>query len=87
MQETSASDFLLWAAYLEHDVNAFHREDYYAAQITAAIRSLFGGSAKIEDNLIKFVQKAKKELDSETKAAMSLSFWKALTGVKDGRRP
>jgi len=37
-RETSSSDFTRWKVYLEQDLNAFHREDHYYAQIAREIR-------------------------------------------------
>ncbi len=33
----SSTEFLKWVAYLRYDINAFHREDYYQAQIARQI--------------------------------------------------
>ena len=36
--EISSSEFVDWIAYLEKDINEFHREDYLFAQIAAEVR-------------------------------------------------
>ena len=58
MMETTSSEFVDWKYYLERDVNAFHREDYYLARISMQIADMFSKSPqKLKDFLIKFTSK------------------------------
>ena len=41
MERTTSRQFILWIEYLRKDVNDFHREDYFLAQISMDIRRLF----------------------------------------------
>lgn len=54
--ETSISDFYLWMAYLEKEVNDFHREDYYWAQIAMMVMKSIKPNKKwkVEQFLIPF---------------------------------
>jgi hypothetical protein len=68
--ETTSTEFIDWMAYLENDVNAFHREDWFLANIAREIRVLreiiigmFAKKAKsrivveLEQFLLKFTTK------------------------------
>lgn len=98
-QKTSASQFVLWMAYLEWEVNAFDKNCYYLAQIAAEIRRSYvrrGVAVRLKDFLIKFVVERRKprklvestEVHVETNKAKQFFF--ALTGLvgsaKKGKR-
>jgi len=80
-QETSSSRFVKWMLYLEMDVNAFHREDHYHAQIAAEIRAgNIGKHVKSNTMLLKFTKEGKKKQTmSDSKAA-----WGQITGASMG---
>jgi len=73
--------------YLEQEVNDFHREDYYLAQIAAEIRRQYAkdpGSITTQKMLIKFESKAPDERQATTpkdKTQNSKNFWLAIVGV------
>ena len=84
--ETTSFQFVMWQEYLERDANAFHREDFYLAQIAAEIRRSFVKNPKrvsIGDFILKFVnkvvRKGKMTKDERTKEAKS--WWAALTSI------
>ena len=72
-QETTSTEFLDWIEYLERDVNAFHREDYFLASIAREIcqvREMFAKkprNIKLESFLQKFVFKKEKIMKPLTK--------------------
>lgn len=71
--ETSSTQFLDWLEYLRLDVNAFHREDYYWAQIAQEIRRTAvkdPKNVKIEQFLQRFETKKKKPKMSGKERAM-----------------
>lgn len=54
---TSSTQFLEWQAYIEQDLNAFHREDYFWASIAAEVARVLAKDPKridIKDYLVKF---------------------------------
>ena len=62
--EITSTEFLDWIVYLDADVNAFHREDYFLANIVAEIRRgnvKKGVITRVEDFLIKFKFKKKEK--------------------------
>jgi len=69
--------------YLDIEVNSFHREDYYLAQIAAEIRR---GNVKDPEKVSVEGMKLKFRLTNEVKkkppptCEQSKSFWKALIG-------
>jgi len=82
--------------YLEREVNAFHREDYYLAQIVAAIFKVnveHPRRVRLEDFLLKFRTKkkgeAKVKVGWKERMRRSKSFWLGALGLKgklkDGR--
>jgi len=86
-EETSSTDFVLWMEYLEGKINAFHREDYFLAQIAAEIRRSFVKNpkkVKLDDFLLKFKDKtktARKKMTKEERTKIAKSFWSALTSL------
>ena len=40
-QQTSSIEFRDWMYYLRYDINGFHREDFYFAQISSQIANIF----------------------------------------------
>lgn len=71
--------------YLERDANAFHRENYYWAQIAAEIRRSFCKNpkrVKVEDFLLKFKNKVmKKKITKKERTKIAKAFWSALTSM------
>ena len=81
MQETSSTDFIQWMSYLEKDTNAFHREDYYLAQIALEVRRSYVKSpakVKMKDMILEF-KRAQKAVDV---MATSKAAWGACLNVK-----
>lgn len=84
----TSGEFLLWMEYLEQEVNDFHREDYYLAQIAAEIRKTFSknpAAVRTEKMLLKFKTsgkspKASSDMSKEDRIERSKSFWSALVG-------
>lgn len=75
-KSTSSSEFIEWMVYLEEEVNDFHRDSFYWAQIAAEIRranSRNPKSVKTEDFLLKFTKK--KEKSSEERISESKAAW------------
>lgn len=66
--ETTSLEFTDWMYYLERDVNAFHREDYFFARISMQIANIFSKSPqKLKDFLIKFKPEKEAEITPEQK--------------------
>lgn len=66
--ETTSTQFIDWMTYLEQDINAFHREDHFWANIAAEVRRSWVNSpekVKIKTFLLKFKRKR------ESKRAMT----------------
>ena len=86
-QKTTSTEFVLWMEYLEKDTNAFHREDYYLAQIAAEIRRSFvkkPKQVKLKDFLLKFVMQEKpKKLSIKERTKRMKQFWFFHVGLKD----
>jgi len=88
--KVTSSEVMLWRAFIERDANAFHREDYYFAQIAQEIRRVLSKrpkSVKLEHFLLKFETKGmKKERASaesiETVTMRSKAFWFGLVGAQ-----
>lgn len=90
--ETSSSEFVDWMVYLEQDVNAFHREDYYWAQIALEIRKVFAwGKSKrhwqIKDLLILFKENAPEVREDRVKRTSSVkSYFFNLLGMRGQKK-
>ncbi len=92
-QETTSTEFLDWVVYLEQDVNAFHREDSFLANIAREIcqfREMFVKKPKViklEQFLQKFTsKKEKKDMKTLTKketTERSKNRWLAWAGIKN----
>ncbi len=86
MAETSSSDFVLWNVYLNQEINGFHREDHYWAQIAAEIRMVLAKNPsriKTEHFLLKFERKDKKKTEmviDDAYIERSKSFWFGVAG-------
>lgn len=82
--KVSSTELLLWKAYIEWDTNAFHREDYYLAQIAAEVRRAFGGKkakkVKVDDLLLKFTTGKPKAESVGTRTTKSKMFWLGIVG-------
>ena len=72
--------------FLDEEVNAFHREDYYLAQIAAEIRSGYvknPNSVKISQFLLEFTSsQPQKEKSREEYLKQSKSAWLGAVGIK-----
>jgi len=81
-EETTSTQFIQWAEFLDRDVNAFHREDYFLAHLIAEVRRSYvknPKSVKEETFMLKFedekdVEK-KKEEALQDKAEKSKKSW------------
>jgi len=84
-EETSSTDFVTWMEYLEREINTFHREDYFWAQMAAEVRRSFVKNpkkVKLVDFLLKFKDKtARKKMTKEERTKIAKSFWGALTSL------
>jgi len=80
--EISSTEFLDWIIYLNEEINSFHREDFYLAQIAAEIRRSWVKSPEkvgLKTFLLKFGNKSKpKKLSIEEKTRRSKRFWSRL---------
>jgi len=90
-EEHSSTQFLDWMEYLEQDVNAFHREDYFLASIAREIcqvREMFAKKprqVKLEWFLQKFISKKDKvvkPLTKEEATERSKRKWLTWAGIK-----
>lgn len=93
MRETSSRDFVTWKVYLERDVNTFHRNDYYFAQLAQEIRRVLSTKPediKLSSFLLKFenkkgpvVEKTPEEVEAAKaqRSMWSKSFWCGLVGL------
>jgi len=89
-KETTSMDFVMWMEYLEQEANAFHREDYYMAQIAAEV---FRGNAKnpkkvrLRQFLLKFEREKKAAaLTKEERLLRSKQAWCASVGLSSSKR-
>ncbi len=93
-QETTSTEFLDWMEYLKQDVNAFHREDYFLANIARYICVSFAKDSKkvpkLERFLLRFTEKrkVKKAMTKKEAAEKSKRYWLPWAGVnkKKGRK-
>lgn len=90
--EITSSEFIDWIAYLDIEINEFHREDYFWANIVAEIRRWHVKdyqTPKLEEHLIKFQskQRAKKtNLSVEEKTKKAKSFFGFLLKFPKGKK-
>lgn len=93
-QETTGNEFLEWMVYLDYEINSFHREDFYLAQIAreiCALRAKKPNSIKIENFLLNFVEDKKvketqKELSIKERTLRMQSWIYGLAGVPNAIR-
>ena len=81
--ETTSTEFLDWMIYLEQDVNAFHREDFFLANIAKSIiqaNSKDPKSVKLKHFLLKFEQEDSKA-SKASKMKQSLLAWAGIKKV------
>lgn len=93
----SSMEFIQWIEYLEQDMNGFHREDYFLAQIAymqAIANAKNPKSVKFDSFLMKFDRKKSQSQVSEEqvrfKMLQSRAVWGAVLGVEipnDDLRP
>lgn len=87
-RETTSSEFSEWLDYLDQDVNEFHREDYYLAQIAAEIRRMFSkkpNRIKVDDFLMRFAaDKGGADTESAERVKASKSWWLGALGLAKG---
>ena len=70
--------------YLDEEVNGFHREDYYYAQIAAEVRRgivKHPESVKVSQFLLKFRNEEENKQTPEEKMGDAKQFFSALTGM------
>jgi hypothetical protein len=86
-----SGEFLRWKAFLDWEIDsAFHRQDYYLAQIAAEIRMGHvqnPGRVKIQDFLIRFTRPEKQsevltEEQKKNRLAKSKAMWCGLAKAK-----
>lgn len=89
-EETTSTEFLDWLEYLDWDVNAFHREDWFLAQIAQEIRRTISKDpekVEVDDFLRKFV--AKKVSKKLTRKEIAMQFKQRLLArfkIKTGKK-
>jgi hypothetical protein len=89
-RETTIREYYLWLEYLEWDINAFHREDYYLAQIATEVRRTITKRSHMRSlDPKKFLIKFKLtkgpdsvEESSKKKGAAARGFFSRLLGTK-----
>lgn len=81
-RETTASEYGLWLVYLEHEVNSFHREDYYWAKMNMLLEmSIAKEPSKVKFELLKFeTDKKTEEQKQAEKMNKSKVAWAKLFG-------
>ena len=89
--ETTSTEFLDWIEYLEQDVNAFHREDWFLANIAREIRRTIlknpNKSLGWEEFLLKFSdQKEMEEKGKDKEKAMAKLKGTLLAGAGIGKK-
>lgn len=81
LSKTTSSEFNMWMIYLEEEINGFHREDYYLAQIAAEIRKgqvKNPKKVKVKDMILQFSigrKQKKTPMDKEESINRSKAFW------------
>lgn len=87
-EETTSTQFLDWIEYLELDVNAFHREDHFWANIATEIRRSFvkePGRVRMGSFLLKFARKKiakRRPMTRKEAAERSKQKWFSWLGIK-----
>ena len=96
--KTTSTEFNLWMAYFEEEVNYFHRDDRYLARIALEIRAIYNSLAglkkklQMEDFVLKFKPKKGKKgkkkgdgglsVEAELRMKDSKRMWLGLVGLK-----
>lgn len=89
--ETTPTQFVMWRVYLdEEEINGFHREDYYLAQICqliVAVNSKNPKGIKLKDFLLKFAKEKQKsglttKQELRKKMLYSRAAWAGLLGIE-----
>lgn len=86
--ETSSSEFLDWMQYLNLQINAFHREDYFLANIAKLIvqsNSKNPENVKLDPFLLKFENKKPQEVKLDEKSRLERIKQSWLTWASIGR--
>lgn len=85
MRTTSSTQFVQWCAFLREEPNMFHREDYYFAEILAAIYKKMNPKRarriKAKDFIMKFKSGEEKPLTPEERMRQSKLAWGAMLGI------
>jgi len=92
MRQTSYTQLLMWTKYLQNEVNVFHREDWYMAQIAAEVRRAFSSKpqdVKTKDFILDFktgmdstTDVEQSEIDTAARMQQSKNFWSAVAQQK-----
>ena len=82
--EITSSEFVDWMVYFDEDLNRFHREDYFLAQIAQEIRRVLSkkpDKIKLDSFLLKFeYAKEKVPMSRKERMEMSKGFWFGMAG-------
>lgn len=87
-QETSSTEFLDWREYCEQDINAFHREDHFLANIATEVRRSFvkePDKVRRKPFLLKFTRRkavVKRPLTKKEATAKAKRSWFLRLGIK-----
>lgn len=79
---TTSTEFVEWCRFMEIEVNEFHREDYFLAQVAAESRravSKHPRQVRVEDFLLRFRTPRTKKPPT---LAESMSFWLGSLGFR-----
>lgn len=76
-----------WQEYLRQDINAFHREDCYMAQIALEVRRVLSkkpNSHKLKDFKLKFSTQGETTSNeySQSRVDASKQFWMTVAGIR-----
>ena len=82
-EETDSSQLPRWMQYLDQDINEFHREDYYFAQLAQIVSSLFAKKpTKLQQFVLRFNTNSERKKESKRSLFRSKAFWGGKLGVK-----
>jgi len=82
----TSTEFVEWKVFLDEQVNAFHREDYFLAAIIAEVRRSYvkyPKRVKLQHHLLKFTVPGRSERTKtvgDKSGIASKQFWFAATG-------
>lgn len=90
-REISSREFVEWVVYLDQEVNEFHRQDYFLANIAKTIKEVNAtnpSAVTIDEFLLKFATHESKDTKltpdkQKSRMERSKSMWLALAGVGD----